>query len=55
MNIYERHGYSNRTEYLSSIADDCENPEAVFALADVLGEGEDFDGLISMLEDFGLY
>lgn len=53
MSIYTENGYKNRKEYLDSLADefDCP-PEAVYALASVLGESEDFDGLISALEDY---
>lgn len=29
--------------------------ETVFALADVLGEDEDFDGLIAMIEDMEVF
>jgi hypothetical protein len=52
MTIYEENGHKNRQEYLLSLADDYGlNPELVFAVADVLGKDEDFDGLISTLED----
>lgn len=52
-NIYNEKGYKNRAEYLESVAedygiDDC----TVECLADILGESEDFDGLISALEDY---
>lgn len=51
--VYERHGYANRKEYLESLADDygCDH-DTVVMLADTMGETEDFDGLVSMLEDF---
>lgn len=53
MSIYQEHGYANRREYLKSVAEDygvelCN----VFALADALGPNEDFDGLITMIEDY---
>ena len=52
MNIYEEYGYKDRNDYLCSMAEDYgADAEAVFALADVLGEDEDFDGLIAALED----
>jgi len=51
-NIYTRNGYENRTDYLNSLADDyCVNINEVFELADLLGEDEDFDGLITALQD----
>lgn len=52
MNAYKEHGYKNRTEYLKDLAFEYSVPQSVvFALADVLGESEDFDGLITSLED----
>lgn len=51
-NIYREHGYKTRKEYLEALAEeygaDC---EAVFAIAELLGPSEDFDGLIVMIED----
>lgn len=52
MNIYEREGYKNRKEYLQSLVANFGLPEnVVFTAASMLGKNEDFDGLISMLED----
>ena len=52
MTIYEEMGYSSRKEYLNSLAEDYGvGFYQVFALADLLGQEEDFDGLISALED----
>lgn len=49
---YQELGYNNREDYLNSLADDYGvDPEAVYALADVLGESEDFDGLLAELAD----
>ena len=51
--IYNEYGYKNRMEYLESLADDFNCPiENILALAGVLGEGEDFDGLVSALDDY---
>lgn len=56
MSIYTENGYANRKEYLDSLADDFGvDSGTVHALADVLGESEDFDGLICELEDLELY
>lgn len=51
-NIYNENGYKNRVEYLESVAADYGvDYYTVECLADILGESEDFDGLISALED----
>lgn len=56
MSIYTENGYSDRKEYLDNLADDFGiDNGTVHALADVLGESEDFDGLICELEDLELY
>ena len=53
MNIYQKNGYENRAEYLQSVADNYSiNIDSVYDLADVLGSGEDFDGLICSIEDY---
>lgn len=52
MTIYEGHGYASRSEYLKCLSEDYGvSLSHVQALADVLGEEEDFDGLVSALED----
>lgn len=49
--IYQQRGFKNRREYLVSLAEEYGVVlEDVFALADLLGPEEDFDGLISQLE-----
>ena len=51
--IYQENGYANRTEYLHDLADEYGvDYETVAELAFILGESEDFDGLVSNLEDF---
>ncbi|NBS69266.1 RNA polymerase [bacterium] len=49
-NPYKAAGFENRRAYLESLAEDFP-ADVVFALADILGPGEDFDGLITALED----
>ena len=50
---YQTRGFENRTEYLRSLAAEYEIDEnSVFSLAELLGPSEDFDGLLSDLEDF---
>lgn len=53
MTIYQREGYANRNEYLLGLADDlCVDKQTVFMLAELLGKDEDFDGLVTALEDY---
>lgn len=50
--IYQQNGYKDRDDYLTCLAEDYGVPiEDVYSLADMLGENEDFDGLVSALED----
>lgn len=52
MSVYQNHGYKDRNEYLQCLAEDYGiDLETVILLADILGENEDFDGLVSALED----
>lgn len=52
MTVYKENGYSNREDYLKSLAEDFDMEyENVLMLATTLGEEEDFDGLITVLED----
>lgn len=52
MNVYKQNGYTDRQEYLESIADDYGVPiHEVMALADLLGKEEDFDGLVIALDE----
>jgi hypothetical protein len=51
-NIYQRKGYANRQEYLDELAGEYGlDRSVVYAMADILGESEDFDGLLNILED----
>lgn len=51
-NVYQENGYKDRKDYLECMASMYEVPlEVVISLAEVLGESEAFDGLISALED----
>lgn len=56
MSVYTDHGYANRKAYLIDLADQIGAPlEIVFALADILGPTEDFDGLVTELEDAAMF
>ena len=51
-NIYQENGYADRADYLTCLSEDYGVPiESVYSLAEMLGENEDFDGLVSALED----
>jgi hypothetical protein len=52
-NVYTMNGYKNRRDYLENLASDMGlDRELVFSLASMLGSVEDFDGLVSSLEDY---
>lgn len=52
MDIYRQNGYENRMDYLESLSDEYNiDFDIVMSLANVLGENEDFDGLVSMIQD----
>ena len=51
-NIYQENGYADRDNYLNCLSEDYGiSIEDVYSLAEMLGESEDFDGLVSALED----
>ena len=50
LNDYQAAGFPNRRAYLESLCEEYPR-SAVFAIAGVLGPSEDFDGLITSLED----
>ena len=50
--VYVQNGYRDRKDYLQSMAEEYGvSDEKVALLADILGPDEDFDGLVSSLED----
>lgn len=52
MSIYTENGYENRREYLRELAQDyAVDLDRVLMMSDELGHDEDFDGLVSALED----
>lgn len=56
MNKYQENGYRDRKDYLKSLAELYDvSYENVYAIAEMYGEEEDFDGLINALEDAYLY
>lgn len=50
-NVYQQHGFANRKAYLEDLAQEYDR-QTVFMLAELLGPNEDFDGLITSLEDY---
>ena len=54
-NLYIENGYKSRKDYLENLALDMGiDKETVFTLASLLGSVEDFDGLVSSLEDYSI-
>lgn len=50
--IYQDNGYQDRSDYLMGLADEYGLDEVtVLEVADLLGEDEDFDGLLNTLQD----
>jgi len=55
MSIYQENGFSNRAEYLADLADTIGiDLSIVRVMADLLGADEDFDGLVTSLEDYAM-
>lgn len=53
MTVYEENGFTSRKEYLKSLAEDYDmDYKDVVLLATTLGATEDFDGLLTALEDY---
>ena len=53
MCIYTEQGYKNRRDYVEQLADDLDVPRRLaIAAANALGPNEDFDGLVTTLEDY---
>jgi hypothetical protein len=49
---YSNNGYRDREDYLDNLADEHGvEPFVIAMMADMLGESEDFDGLVSELEN----
>lgn len=55
MSVYTDNGYEDREDYLRCLAEDNEvDYSMVRALAEVLGPSEDFDGLVTEVEDYAM-
>ena len=52
MNVYQENGYASRRDHLNCLAEDFGVPISVVQeLAATLGPDEDFDGLVTEVED----
>lgn len=51
MSVYTENGYKNRRDYLECLADEY-GQDVVEALISIHPASEDFDGLITALEDY---
>ena len=50
-NIYQQNEYTDREDYLTCLSEDYSvSIEDVYSLAEILGENEDFDGLVVLLK-----
>lgn len=53
MTIHTENGYKDRADYLRCMSEEYGVPmNTVLALAELLGENEDFDGLVTSLADY---
>lgn len=53
MNVYTENGYANRRDYLNHLAVEMGvDKSTVYMMAQLLGPDEDFDGLVTSLEDY---
>ena len=56
MNVYIVNGYENRKDYLESLSEEYDvDYDTVVDIAMMLGKNEDFDGLVTTLEDWLIY
>ena len=52
-NIHQEQGFLSRDDYLKSLAFDYDvDEDKVYELASIYGEEEDFDGLVTLIEDY---
>ncbi len=53
MDTYKDHGYNNRGDYLKSLANQYGvDLGFVIEVSDLLGPNEDFDGLVTSIQDY---
>ena len=55
LDVYQLNGFTDRKDYLNALAEEYGvDSGTIFVLADMLGKSEDFDGLISSIQDMGV-
>ena len=55
MNIWQENGYTSRKDYLQQLAAEYDvDYQSVACLASLLGSSEDFDALVSAVEDMAM-
>lgn len=55
MNIWQENGYKNRKDYLQQLAAEYDvDYQSVACVAALLGSSEDFDALVSAVEDMAM-
>lgn len=55
MNIWQENGYTSRKDYLQQLAAEYDvDYQSVACLASLLGSSEDFDALVSAVEDVAM-
>lgn len=55
MNIWQENGYASRKDYLQQLAAEYDvDYQSVACVAALLGSGEDFDALVSAVEDMAM-
>ena len=55
MNIWQENGYASRKDYLQQLAAEYDVVyQSVACVAALLGSGEDFDALVSAVEDMAM-
>lgn len=55
MNIWQENGYASRKDYLQQLAAEYDvDYQSVACLASLLGSSEDFDALVSAVEDMAM-
>jgi len=53
IDVYAEHGYKSREHYLDTLAEDLGlDVDVVYMTADLYGLSEDFDGLVTTLQDY---
>ena len=53
MTIYQKEGYESKDNYFETLSEEYDiDKSIIYALSDLLGSNEDFDGLICSIQDY---